>query len=337
MKILVTGSTSQHLSELSHSRSSNFFGLLSAYLKKTWPTAKVDWLAPSVGWTKNELSEYDVVLVGLAPPQALGANKMYGAFSVISHLWGSDRLRLVVDQPDVDVLTRGLRSMSTNWGSFTKPFFSYRKEYEEVVESKELRTHLKGAFEALLDDDWPPVIVPAYPWFSAESMELGLPKGAAGRLIGTNFDLEILDRFSDSGEGERAEVWTFEKHADYKWMQSLNLGFPTEVLPLNHRIETDTKAASMLGSSVGFLASPVGDRSWWTPKLAMALAKKTPVFPPWQETAWLGSSWSILPSTFETLDSGSRTKVAQEQVESYIDSLPSLTLFDKSIDKTIKD
>lgn len=317
MKILVTGSTSQQANPDAHRKSANFTGLLWQALRED-PHHEVHWRDPSVTWTAADLREYDRVFVGVAAPLAMGANRAYGALSVAGALWGDTRLSLVVDQPDPDLITRGLRSVLANPDSFTKPFFSYRKEYD-LAREKKTNGRLREALGLLLEDEWPRTVVPGLPWSEPSQIEARLPEGASGKVVTASFDEILLGRFWENGAPAlpRLRAWAHEKTADYRWLQAQNLGAPLRELPANHRLETDSACAQQLRESMGLLVPPVRGLAWWTPKVAMAVALGAPVFTDWQKSARAGLAWAGLPATHEALGPGDAAEAAAHQRASF--------------------
>ena len=321
MRVLVTGSTSQQANPGAHRRSANFTGLV-------WETLRTDekietfWLEPSVRWTSSDLGQYDHVFVGLAPLMAMGANRVYGALSVIGELWNSKRLTLVVDAPDPDLVTRNLRSVLLNWPAFTKEFFSYRKEYG-AARDPEVNDRLRAAAERLLHEAWPRTIVPGLPWTEPARIAACLPQGAAGRVSAVSLDGVLLERFGAPARyAPRLREWAYVRTADRKWLPSLGLGLPVRELVPNHRVATDPAHAERIRESVGLLVGPIRGEVWWTPKIAMALALGTPVFTDWHQSRRLGPEWTPLPAPHELAGPVETARLAADQYDSFAAAVP---------------
>lgn len=322
MRVLITGSTAQQASSESHRRSANFTGLIRDELRAD-ERNEVHWREPSVTWDDDFLGGFDHVIVGVAPPQAMGANRIYGALSVVERMWGDKRLTLVADSPDPNLITRGLRTTLGNWESFTKPFFAYRKEYELATEPRHNARLMMSAIR-LSTRKWPRTVVPGTPWTNAETVEAALPPGARGMVRTANLDHQLLTRFKDPSAGHdwRIREWAYEKSPDRKWLVGLALGLPVRELKPNHRVETDTAHAQQLRESVGLLIAPHRGQAWWTPKIAMALAQLTPVFTDWRQSRLVGAEWAGLPGTHEVRTPDEARDFASEQYVSYAASIP---------------
>lgn len=334
MKVLITGSTAQHVNPESHRRSRTFAGLLSDYLKKVHG-ADVEQRGVSVLDDASAYDQYDLVFVGVSPIQALGSNRAYCALAAIGALWDHRKLVLMVDQPDPNLITRGLHSVYGNHEFLTKKFFSYRYEYPEVVEHFDVRSMLLDTVRKMFVDEWPTTLVPALPWTDVKGIESKLPDGAAGKLVPANFDMvlanEVMDACSGNPPIERLDRWVFEKNTDYKWLQSLHLGFETAELPANHRIEVESVVRNELREATGLLAGLTKGDAWWTPRIATALTLGTPVVTDWKHASALGSSWAMLPSSTERLTADERAELAVDQHDAYFDAIDNMTEFDELV------
>ncbi len=324
MRFLLTGATSQQANPEAHKRSANFMGLIWEQLRQD-ETYHVDWREPSVHWRGDDLlRDYDHVFVGMASPLAMGANRIYGAMSVLEQLAGSSRVTIVVDSPDPDLITRGMKSVLGNWDSFTKEFFSYRREFDLAREGR-TNARLRMQLMRMLSKPWPNVLAPGFPWSDATTIALTLPVDAAGRVRTVNLDHLLLARYRDAGAPDRAwrlQEWAYEKSPDRKWLPSLNLGFPVRELKGNHRIATDPLHLAQLREATGLLVGPHRGEAWWTPKVAMSLSQLTPVFTDWTQSKLIGAEWAHLPGTHEVSRPEEADELAREQYVSYARSIP---------------
>lgn len=321
-KILVTGMTSQQVAQDSHRKAVNYTGLLVEALKSDSKN-EVRWLEPSCRWGDRELQGYKHVFVGIAPLLSMGANRAYGALSVIERMWGTGRLTLVYDQHDPALFTRALNAALKNWDSFTKPFFSYRREYD-VARERSINTRLMMQAMRLHSKPWPKVLVPGLPWESKflEYTAKALPEGARQSVVAVNLDSLVLSRWEDSRPRKTVEplwAWSTSKSVlssrnGAKWLGSLGLSAPVQALPQNHRIPTDEATMTQLRESRGYLSAP----GLWTPQIAQALGQHAPVFADWEATsAALGPSWGWLPGTTENFDRKALSDLGAAQLEAY--------------------
>lgn len=321
MKILLTGSTANQSNPITHSRSTNFAGLIYDSFRHNG--VDVTWEDPSLSLRRSDFDQYDKVVVGISSPMALGANRVYGALNIVSVLWNDPRLALLLDAPDPNNISRGLNSINRNPSSLTKPFFAYRKDYE-LAASHMGKAQTLAACELLRNSEWPTTLVPAFPWSTVEQFERDLPEGAFGKVRPMNLDNNVVRRFEKMRpeNPEREARWMAERGADKNWLKSLELNNPVLSLRADHRTDIHPYLLSRLNTATGFLHSP-SKRGvvWWTPKVALALSQRTPVFTQWKGRTF-DSAFSIKPKTFEVLSAEEQQELAQHQYDVYMNSIP---------------
>lgn len=336
MKVLLTGSTANQSNPLTHQRATNFAGLLHDAL--VLAGMDVHWAEPSIRLTRQDLTTYDKVLVGVASPMALGSNRVYGALHLVSELWGDDRLTLFLDAPEPNNITRGLDSIAREPHRITKQFFEYRKEFALAREPRG-KSSILNACTLLRTEVWPTTLVPGFPWSDELQHEKDLPIGAMDQVVMMNLDKMIFRKVQKGGAPAplpRDARWMAEKSADKKWLRGLHVSDPILSLRADHRVDMHPYLYNRLQTATGFLHSPSKRGSlWWTPKLAMSLAVGTPVFTKWEESRLLGGEWSVIPSTFEAFPEKSRIELAQAQHDSYSNAIPSSGILTHSLGKIL--
>jgi hypothetical protein len=322
MKVLITGSTAQQCNPLTHERSPNFTGLLVSELTRLG--ADVDWRDPSISPTVESLAKYDKVIVGLSSPLALGSNRIYGALTTIEALLDDPRLMLLIDGPDPNNITRGIKGVINSPNRLTKEFFAPRAGFEKMADPL-VRVKAYRALDHLTTQEWPTTLVPAFPWMVEAQVEEELPRGARGRIALVNLDRRLIDRLSDSydPEVERDDRWMAERDVKRSWLRKLDLDNHVVSLRSNHRLNVELYLTTRFNESMGFLHGPKkGSKVWWTPKVAIAVSQKTPVFVDWRDSRVLGKNWSMLAGTFETLTSSEQRLFAEAQYETYLNCIP---------------
>jgi hypothetical protein len=315
MKVLVTGMASSHIKP---STNTTFFGKLVSTIG-TFST--VEWATPSVTWTEETLSKYDIVLVGVIPPTSLGANKVYGAMHVINMLYNSPKLRLVLDHPQLWQFKSSLASIDRDVSSIFTPFYSKRREYNLAIDPT-IAGNISSAAFKLLSETWPKTIYPALPWSKTETIEKYISAGSTASLYGINLDSFLLENPVISEN--KIDMWVSESIKS-PWSTKLEKLLKFPVVPMKVKAnDSDATVYSRISTGLGALVS-VHDRgvgSWWSYRYIQALNSGTPVISDWRETNYLDASWNILGSTLEDLSPYDRSRIAENQRESYISAIP---------------
>lgn len=319
--ILLTGMTGPQASARLGDRNTTFAGLIKVALESQGHS--VTWTPASVDWDQDHLSQYDAVVVGVAPVTSLSANYAYGALAVLHRLWDDPRLRLFIDAPDARQIQTSLQAAVASEYTLFKPFYKARRDYKRVSESAELMTYAWGACRALLTEKWPVTLYPELPWNNLVSeLEKALPEGARGRLEPLNLDALI-----------RIDTPEIKAPTDHRWVvdafqtpwaKSVISTLTVPAAPLKwHKGWTDLQIRWQLLSAVGALISPQKTGgTWWSPYYVQALNAGVPVATYWQDAARLGQPWSLLAASIEVLDADARRELADAQLALYSSATP---------------
>jgi hypothetical protein len=329
-KIFLTGMSAPQASPSANSKNLSFAGLINTAL--TDAGHEVVWASPSVYMTKETLEEFDAVVVGVSPITSMGANRVYGALNVIQTLWESDKLTLFIDTPTPSQIEVSLKSVINNPDSLIKPFFSYRKEYSNVVADKKLLENALNAVNLLYKEDWKRPVYAKLPWKSIDSIKMA--SNVKRNLIGLNLDSYVI---SDSEiEEERVQKWVYDS-SDSPWYknQIQFLKLPTLPMKIN-RGSVDSDVLNQMSRSVGALISPDRrDGTGWTYRYIQALNTKTPIITDWKESGVLGDAWSVLAYSIEEMSQSRRDLVSLAQKESYLASIPDKKTALKNLESTL--
>lgn len=316
--ILITGMSSPHTSMSANMRSLSFAGCLSLVL--TQQGHAVTQIDPEVMWKKEDLDNYDTVLVGLSPLTSLSANKVYGALNVISILKDSDKLRLFIDAPEPAKITASLRAIIKTPANFTKPFYSNRKGYD-VASQVAVKKRLLKVVNDLLTGEWPVTLYPSLPWGSIDKIATQLPDSVGNSLQEINLDSYFIEQ--PISVDERRDKWVVEAYST-KWVDSTIAMLENPTVPMKwNKGWTDTQVHSQIAGAMGAIISPYKGGTWWSYRLIQCLNSLTPVATDWKESRLLGEPWSHLASYIESASPEERLALAQGQRDTYIDSIPS--------------
>lgn len=314
-KIFLTGMTAPQASPSANTKSLSFAGLLNKVL--TVAGHEVTWASPSVYMTEDSLDKFDAILVGVAPISSVGANRVYGALSVINTLKNSSKLTLFVDSSNPSQIEPSLRAVISNPENLTKPFFSYRKEYSNVVADKDLFNSVLSGAKYLYEDEWTTTIYPALPWKSS----IKICSNAKQNLIGINLDSHIIEQSLSTFD--RRPKWSVD-NLSTKWAKSTTstLVLPNSLMKWN-KAWTDDQVFEQISRSIGAIISPdKKDGTYWSYRYAQAMNSKTPIITDWKESGSLGDAWNILATYIESMSQEKRDLIATAQREIYLANIP---------------
>jgi hypothetical protein len=333
--ILITGMTSSQASSRLGRKSTSFSALLERALLSRGHT--VAWEPASVKWDLDYLSQYDSVLVGVAPVTSLSANYAYGALAVMYQLLGDKRLALFVDAPHPRQVTAALRAVEPDPEALFKPFYKNRREYELVQGDAALMTYIYGSVRALLTEDWPPTLYPTLPWKTDDQeLKKALPGGATAALVGLNLD-SLIAPVTAPTEAPAGDRWVVDTPKT-KWAQSTISMLLLPVTPAKwHKGWTDAQVENNMRQAVGVLVTPhKPGGTWWTPRYMQALNSRVPVATDWKESAFLGSQWNVLAATIEAMESAERATLSDTQRELYLQHIPNKTEAARALERALK-
>lgn len=316
-KIFLTGMSAPQASPSANLKSLSYAGIINQVL--TSAGHEVVWASPSVYMTREVLEEYDAILVGVSPITSMSANRVYGALNVIQTMWDSEKLTLFIDTPTPSQIEISLKSVITNPDSLIKPFFSYRKEYSNVVADKQIFKNALNAINLLYEADWQKTIHARLPWKSLDSIKLA--PNVKKNLIGLNLDSYVISDL-DSSE-ERAHKWVYDSN-DSNWYKTVTQLLKLPTLPMKvSKGSVDTDIYNQMKRSIGVLISPdKRDGTGWSYRYAQALNAKTPIVTDWKESGVLGSAWAVLGYSIEEMSQSKRDLVSLAQKESYLTQIP---------------
>jgi len=315
-KVFLTGMSAPQASPSANQKSLSFAGVLNQVL--TSSGHEVTWASPSVYMTKESLDKFDAVLVGVSPISSVGSNRVYGALSVINYLRDSNKLTLFVDAPNTSQIEPSLKSVTNNPENLTKTFFSYRKEYSNVIADKDLLNSVLSGVNYLYAQDWATTIYPQLPWKSSTR----LPSNAKKNLVGINLDSHLIS--STPIEADRRPKWVID-NLSTPWAKNTmaTLSLPNSLMKWN-KGWTDAQVLDQISRSIGAVVAPdKKDGTYWSYRYVQAMNTNTPVVTDWSESHALGDAWNILATNIDTMSQDKRDLIATAQREIYLANVPS--------------
>lgn len=323
-KIFLTGMTSAHCSSDLNSRSLNFAGVM--YKVLTLAGHNVVWGNPSVYMSKQQFSDYDAVIVGISPATSLSSNRIYGALHLIKEFWGDEKLTLFVDVPTVSQITASFKSFSLSEESFTKPFFSSRKEYDSVTGNREIFDKVFSAAQRLGNEDWANnTIYPSLPWKTRSLIKLST--SAKNRLFKVNLDSYLLSDEALNLETEKIEKWVCDQPSS-KWAVNIqeHLALPVVPMKWEKKIDDAQVFSQIARSSAALICPDQRDGTYWNYQYIQAMNAGVPIATQWQESYTVSESWGVLASNIDAMNDNQRNFLAMAQKESYSKAVPNQEL-----------
>jgi hypothetical protein len=323
MKVMITGCTSQQSSAKAAKRTPTFASLLSEMLVGI--DVDVEIKDPSIYTSLEELAQYDIVLVGIAPLTSLSANKLIPAFSVASKAQKAGNLNLFIDAPDQYKLQSSLKSCHLNMTDLQKPFYNKRRNYSDLISDSNLQKEVYSFIDYLYLEQWPKTLFPAFPWSkSTKAISKSLPNADESSLIPVVVDMKLLKApFVSQDFSMEMEYWTCDSPKT-EWSKSISKSLKYQVQPTRSSAwESEAETSMKIKKSIGTLVSVYrGNEPWWSPALAQSLSLGKPVATDWRQTSYLGSDWSHLASSIEEMGDSERFDLAGFQKETYLKTLP---------------
>jgi hypothetical protein len=315
MKILMTGMASSHCVI---GENISFFNTLHSVLSEF---ADVTVSAPKLSWTRADLQKFDIIFLGMVPPTALSANKIYGALHVLDLMYESNKLRLVFDGQQMWQYKNSIESFKRNPNQIYSNLYVNRKDY--LLATSKYANEAESVADKFSNLEWPKSYVPALPWSTAESLAKALRIAPTEKLIPVNLDSYLI---SDEVEvvAIRNRAWAVSDTKSSWWVKlSSTVKFPGISIKFKQK-NSLLEAMKYIKHSIGLVVPPQERKvgTWWNYQYIQGLNAGTPIITNWLESSRIGDSWSILAYQVEDMDQISRDELAKSQRDSYITNIP---------------
>lgn len=313
--------TSPQSSRRLNVKSMSFTGALANILEDLGHN--IEWGSPSVSVSKKDFDEYDVIIVGIAPPMSIASNNAYGALNAIDVLWDDERLRLLVDSPSPESILANLRAVDRDSFRMFSNFYTQRKQYAEVMSNPKIKERVVSATRKLLNKTWPTTLYPTTPWCDMSSISSKLPKGAQSSLASLCIDSYYLSSIAPLTSSTVNNSWAVDTKAT-KWALSTmsSLMFPVTLMKPARSADDET-VRKVLSTSHGALISPSNNGTLsWSYRWVQAMNCGTPIASDWRITSRIGSSWSHLAAGIEEMSLIDRFELSVSQMTDYSNAIP---------------
>jgi hypothetical protein len=245
----------------------------------------------------EDLTGYDVALIGLVPPNSIAARYMYTAFDVIARAKASGcGLLFYVDDWRFYAVPHGVRVVANNPTRRLKESSIFDKLWHrEWALSDDGWPIVTRVLEALRDQRWPTTLIPQFTWGNDELM----PELPAQRLVhldpsafARKYEIPIAD------DNDRRRAWVLGTFSDQRdWQASLNLGWEADYIGTRRskaeRRLKEPELVKLYGDAWGVLAAPYGHSGsgWWRNRFVYSAAGHAVLLSDEREVAGLPGYW----------------------------------------------
>lgn len=281
---------------------------------------------------EEDLSIYDVAIIGQSPLNSLGSYYMYGALDVIRRARANGvGLMFYADDWQVHNLLTGIRTcvkspprlikgIRGQKGNDDPSTFIYKKDRSWAAEHIDDLMHV---VHALLERKWPPTIIPKNEWGELSLLERHLPSRKIVPIDFTPYTYPYEDVVVPPDD-ERYGAWVLGSLSNQdKWVSSLGLRWP--VVRYGGRA---SKADEMLkdcdlvqryAQCWGVMSAPYFHKGsgWWRLRHVHTAYTQGILLADPSEVAPLGDAYTIPPSTVESSTIPQLREIANAQRETY--------------------
>lgn len=255
-------------------------------------------------------NEYDRVLVGLGPLKGLGTAYMYGAIQALNDFGelGSTRVAVFCDDTSTLKIGREFKTVLKRPYDYVKPFFSYKREWDQVQDQDSMIFNAHMSMISLLagegSTDWYwPVLMPSWTYDLAY---------VAGSRVCTQAAHNVIS-FDPSVYFEHQKLEHVETDEDPFWATAWKIGSPQV-----KRMGVESWSVENFEEDVTYLREASGilvPSAIWTPDIHMGARLGVPVATDWRTLGpHLGESFEALPANVEMMSRDERSDLAAAQL-----------------------
>jgi len=224
-----------------------------------------------------DLTDYDVALIGLVPPNSIAARYMYTAFDVIYRAKAAGcGLLFYVDDWRFNAVPRGTKVVANNPTKRLKESTVFEKLWRREWGLGDGWPRVVKVLETMRDHPWPTTLVPAFTWGVDEIMP-SLPTQRRVILDPSNFAREYdIPRVHPL---DRRKAWVLGTFSDQReWQTSQGLTWPADYIGTRRskadRQLKEPELVKLYGEAWGVLAAPYdhSGSGWWRNRFVYSAA-----------------------------------------------------------------
>jgi hypothetical protein len=347
MRILMYGFSTQTNRVYSNSRFVKFVTLLSAAFRSMGHEVHVG--LPPEGLTNDGLNSYDKVFIGIGSPTSFSSETVYESLYIIGKLRGTEKLTIIIDDPDVRKIMYGI----SNWVKNPSPENIFRDAYKKRPFWYDPSTHSEDAARWTdwhvetcrflaghpTGDPYPPVLLPLFAWGKVEDHRGHLPSNA--REVVQSVDLSALLSVTTTGVVEpRNKIWiaaNFRKvtreQAPYSWTSLQHTEFPVHAI---RNGASDTEHLTAFKTSWGVLHPPMTPYGgWWSTTMIYSVLSGALYMSNPDTLTDLGPPFNLLAAGTEHLSDEQRLELADQQRSSFINSIATKDMIRQTLQEVL--
>lgn len=244
----------------------------------------------------EDLTDYDVALIGLVPPNSIAARYMYTAFDVIARAKASGcGLLFYVDDWRFYAIPHGVRVVANNPERRLRTNSMFDKLWHRDWAITDGWPVVCKVLEALRDRRWPTTLVPQFTWGDDELMP-ELPTARQVHLDPSAFARKY--EINQANWQERRRAWVLGTFSDQRpWQDGLGLTWETDYIGTRRskaeRRLKEPELVNLYGQAWGVLAAPYGHSGsgWWRNRFVYAAAANGVLYSDEREVKGLPGYW----------------------------------------------
>lgn len=271
----------------------------------------------------ERLTGYDLVVVGVVPPLSVATNYLHSALWTIHHCESAGvPLAFFVDDWQFTSIRSKLGTVSRDANHLTKPFFAGRPDHDWALANVDVEM---GVVNRLLNEEWPPVIIPAFRWGDFNVLRSRLPMAPSSWILDPS---HLARPYAVTHPVERKRQWVLGTVSDQRaWLEKVRGTWPVEHVggraSKAARSLKEAELAQLYADSRGVLSPPYSailGTGWWRNRFVYAARTRSILLCDPREAPQLGGAYdgTIEPHTIEAMSDGELDRLAEWQAQSLL-------------------
>lgn len=319
MRVLITGMTPTQCGSPGRFKWLVVPALFAAALRRAGHQVEHRLPAPN-----EDLTPYDVILMGLVPPGSIAARHVYVAMDVIYRAKASGAaLLFYVDDWQFDKIMSGCRN------KHRQPHGLYTtikgRTYREWGETEEGRSRVALSMQALATRPWPVTLAVAFPWGDHTKLDK-LPAKKTVYLDPSPLCWSTISQMHDrvTPAEDRTRRWVLASLSNHQqWVRDQSLQWPVEFIGPKQTGATYTlkehEIVQLVAQSWGTICPPYhhAGSGWWRPRYLYTASTGAVAMPAREDATYLGETYQIPAHAIEEMNWKDLRELGLAQLEAF--------------------